>query len=107
MPMFGILTKVDAGGDNHGLNRLFPPPSLPEKPMKFSTKTGLPQSLSTDALILGVFEKGSQPAITSVADKAANGLIGRLQKQGDFTGKTGTTLVVHHPEGLKAERLVL
>ena len=75
--------------------------------MKFSTKTGLPQSLSTDALILGVFEKGVQPAVTAVADKAANGLIGRLQKQGDFTGKTGTTLVVHHPEGLKAERLVL
>lgn len=75
--------------------------------MKFSTKTGLPQSLSTDALILGVFEKGEQPAVTAATDKAANGLIGRLQKQGDFTGKTGTTLVVRHPEGLKAERLVL
>lgn len=75
--------------------------------MKFSTKTGTPQSLGTDALILGVFEKGSQPAITAATDKAANGLISRLQKQGDFTGKTGTTLVVRHPEGLKAERLVL
>ena len=75
--------------------------------MKFSTKTGLPQSLSTDALILGVFEKGSQPAITSACDKAAKGLIGRLQKQGDFTGKAGSTLVVRHPEGLKAERLIL
>ena len=75
--------------------------------MKFSTKTGTPQSLGTDALILGVFEKGAQPAITAACDKATKGLIGRLQKQGDFTGKTGTTLVVRHPEGLKAERLVL
>lgn len=75
--------------------------------MKFSTKTGAPQSLSTDALILGVFEKGSQPAATAATDKAAQGLIGRLQKQGDFTGKAGTTLVVRHPTGLKAERLVL
>ena len=75
--------------------------------MKFSTKTGAPQTLGTDALILGVFEKGAQPAITTATDKAAKGLIGRLQKQGDFTGKAGTTLVVRHPEGLKAERLVL
>ncbi|MBU3657668.1 MAG: leucyl aminopeptidase [Rhodocyclaceae bacterium] len=75
--------------------------------MKFSTKTGATQSLSTDALILGVFEKGTQPAVTAAADKAGKGVISRLQKQGDFTGKTGTTLVVRHPEGLKAERLVL
>ena len=75
--------------------------------MKFSTKTGTPQSLSTDALILGVFESGAQPAATLAADEASNGLIGRLQKQGDFTGKTGTTLIVRHPEGLKAARLIL
>ncbi|MBU3668003.1 MAG: leucyl aminopeptidase [Rhodocyclaceae bacterium] len=75
--------------------------------MKFSTKTGVTQSLNTDALILGVFEKGTQPAATVASDKAAQGLITRLQKQGDFTGKAGTTLVVRHPSGLKAERLVL
>jgi leucyl aminopeptidase len=75
--------------------------------MKFSTKTGAPQSLSSDALILGVFEKGTQPAVTAAADKASKGLISRLQKQGDFTGKTGSTLIVRHPEGLEAERLVL
>ncbi len=75
--------------------------------MKFSTKTGAPQSLSTDALILGVFETGTQPAVTVATDKASKGLIGLLQKQGDFTGKAGTTLVVRHPEGLKASRLVL
>ena len=75
--------------------------------MKFSTKTGAPQSLSTDALILGVFETGAQPAATAAVDKASKGLIGRLQKQGDFDGKAGTSLVVRHPEGLKAARLVL
>lgn len=75
--------------------------------MKFSTKTGAPQSLATDALILGVFEKGTQPAVTTATDKATKGVISRLQKQGDFTGKAGTTLVVRHPEGLKAERLIL
>lgn len=75
--------------------------------MKFSTKTGQPQSLSTDALILGVFEKGTQPAITAATDKAAQGLIGKLLKQGDFTGKAGTTAVIRHPAGLKAQRLIL
>ncbi len=75
--------------------------------MKFSTKTGAPQSLSTDALIVGVFETGAQPAVTAATDKASKGLIGLLQKQGDFNGKAGTTLVVRHPEGLKAARLVL
>ena len=75
--------------------------------MKFSTKTGAPQSLSTDALILGVFEQGAQPAATAAIDQAAQGLIGRLLKQGDFTGKPGSSLVVRHPEGIKATRLVL
>lgn len=75
--------------------------------MKFSTKTGAPQSLSTDALIVGVFETGAQPAASVAVDKATKGLIGRLQKQGDFNGKAGTSLIVRHPEGLKAERLVL
>ncbi len=75
--------------------------------MKFSTKTGATQSLNTDALILGVFEKGAQPATTAAADKSTQGLIARLQKQGDFAGKAGTTLVVRHPTGLKAELLVL
>ena len=75
--------------------------------MKFSTKTGAPQSLSTDALILGVFERGAQPAATAAVDTAGQGLIGRLLKQGDFNGKAGSTLVVRHPEGIKAARLVL
>ena len=75
--------------------------------MKFSTKTGAPQSLSTDALILGVFEQGAQPAATAAVDQAAKGLIGRLLKQGDFTGKPGSSLVVRHPEGIKATRLLL
>ncbi len=75
--------------------------------MKFSTKTGAPQSLSTDALILGVFERGAQPTATAAVDTAGKGLIGRLLKQGDFNGKAGSTLVVRHPEGIKAARLVL
>ncbi len=75
--------------------------------MKFSTKTGAPQSLSTDALIVGVFERGAQPVATAAVDTAAKGLIGRLLKQGDFVGKAGSTLVVRHPEGIKAARLVL
>lgn len=75
--------------------------------MKFSTKTGAPQSLSTDALILGVFERGAQPTATAAVDTAGKGLVGRLLKQGDFNGKAGSTLVVRHPEGIKAARLVL
>ena len=75
--------------------------------MKFSTKTGATQSLSTNALILGVFESGTQPAVTAATDKAAGGLIGRLLKQGDFNAKAGSTLIVRHPEGIKAERLIL
>ena len=65
--------------------------------MKFSTKTGAPQSLSTDALILGVFERGAQPTATAAVDTAGKGLVGRLLKQGDFNGKAGSTLVVRHP----------
>ena len=65
-------------------------------------------ALETDALVSYVFEE-SNPVQGRVAeiDKAAAGLLRKLAKSGELTGKTLEFTLVHAPAGLKAARLLL
>ena len=64
--------------------------------------------LETDALVSYVFEE-SEPVQGRVVeiDKAAAGLLRKLAKSGELTGKMLEFTLVHAPAGLKAARLLL
>jgi leucyl aminopeptidase len=64
--------------------------------------------IETEALVSYVFEE-SDPVQGRIAeiDKPAGGLLGKLAKSGELTGKTLEFTLVHAPVGLKAARLLL
>jgi leucyl aminopeptidase len=65
-------------------------------------------SLESDALVTYLFEDNApiQGRIAEL-DKLAGGLLSRLAKSGEITGKNLEFTLVHAPAGLKAARLVL
>ena len=54
------------------------------------------ESIDADAMVLIAFEQGSQ----------AHPWIAELVKSGEFTGKLLDTVILHHPHGISAQRLV-
>jgi leucyl aminopeptidase len=62
----------------------------------------------TEALVTYVFEE-ADPVQSRLAemDQAANGLLRKLAKGGELTGKTLEMTLIHAPAGLKAARLLL
>ncbi|WP_148862455.1 leucyl aminopeptidase [Marinobacter fonticola] len=50
--------------------------------------------IKADCLVVSVPEKGDWPASTAAADAALNGMIKDLQKNGDISGKAGSTLLL-------------
>ena len=64
--------------------------------------------IETEALVSYVFEEGDpvQGRVSEI-DKLAGGLLGKLAKSGELTGKTLEFTLVHAPGGLRAARLLL
>src|SRR5882762_2316224 len=65
-------------------------------------------AIETDALVSYVFEE-TEPVQGRIAemDQAAAGLLGKLAKSGELTGKTLEFTLIHAPAGSKAARLLL
>jgi len=65
-------------------------------------------AIATEALVSYAFEETDpvQGRISEI-DKLAGGLLGKLAKSGELTGKTLEFTLVHAPAGLKAARLLL
>ena len=59
--------------------------------MNFSLSSKAITSTKGDCLVIGLPEKGDWPESTTQADEALDGLISKLQKAGDITGKNATT----------------
>ncbi|HEX8871248.1 MAG TPA: leucyl aminopeptidase [Candidatus Acidoferrum sp.] len=76
--------------------------------MQINLETKPFAALETDALVTYVFDE-TDPVQGRVAelDKLAGGLLGKLAKAGELTGKTLETTLLHAPAGLKAARLLL
>ena len=75
--------------------------------MKFTVKSEHPASAKTGCVILGVFERRKLSEPANRFDKTTRGLLARLLANGDMDGKSGQTLLVHHPHGAKCERVLL
>jgi leucyl aminopeptidase len=65
-------------------------------------------AIETEALVTYVFEDADpvQGRISEL-DQAANGLVKKIAKSGELTGKTLEMTLIHAPAGLKAARLLL
>src|SRR5467141_2713930 len=76
--------------------------------MQITLETKPFAALESDALVSYVFEE-ADPIQGRIAelDKAAGGLLQKLAKSGELTGKTLEFTLVHAPAGLKAARLLL
>ena len=57
--------------------------------------------------VVGVYDKGELGAATRHLDAQLGGLIARLHSAGDFAAKLGETLLLAHPQGAAAQRVLL
>jgi len=78
-----------------------------EQDVEFSTKAGSPEKQKSDCLVVGLFEDGKLTASASQLEAACGGLIGQIVARGDARGKAGSTLLLHHLSGCKADRVML
>src|SRR6266850_2129729 len=76
--------------------------------MQITLETKPFAAIETDALVSYVFEETDlvQGRIAEI-DQAAAGLLRKLAKSGELTGKTLELTLIHAPTGLKAARLLL
>jgi leucyl aminopeptidase len=75
--------------------------------MKFTVKSEKPAAVKTGCVVLGVFERRKLSSAASQFDKTTRGLLTDLLKAGDMDGKSGQTVLLHHPRGARCERVLL
>ena len=61
----------------------------------------------SDVIVLGIFEAQSLTGAARDMDVATKGLISRIVKAGDMSGRAGTTLLVPEVTGIGASRVLL
>ncbi len=74
--------------------------------MKIEISSNNPLEYATPALVVGCFED-QKDQLFAGCDAALGGCLGRLAETREFTGKTGTTHLLHTLGKLPAERLLL
>lgn len=75
--------------------------------MEYSIRTDALERLSTDCLIVGVFQKRKLAPMAEALDATLDGLLARLLKRDDVEGKAGDTLLVNHVPGGRIDRVLL
>lgn len=75
--------------------------------MKFSIKTGSADKLSSDCLVVGVYEQGGLTASAQQLDQVSNGKIAKVIAHGDMQGKLASTLLLHEVHASQAHRVLL
>jgi leucyl aminopeptidase len=75
--------------------------------MEFSIKALGPEKKKTGCLVIGIWQGSTLTRGAQIADKASGGQITAVLKQGDHSGRSGTTLFLHRLTGLGAERVLL
>ena len=75
--------------------------------MDFTAKSLTPEKQRTDCAIVAITESKKLSPVAQLIDKASEGAIANIIKQGDFTGATGQTLLIPLINGIAANRLLL
>jgi leucyl aminopeptidase len=76
--------------------------------MKFNVLTQNITDFPGDTLVVNLFQHVKSPGgATAAVDLALGGLISKLIKQGEISGKLGETTLLHHCSGLKVERVII
>ncbi len=75
--------------------------------MQFQAKVANIVSQRTSCAIVGLFEDGKTTPSAKIINNNCAEIIDKLVKQGDLDGKQGKTLMLHQPQGLAAERLLI
>jgi len=75
--------------------------------MKYSISSASPASLTTDCLIVPIWNKTLTDESAKKLDSACNKAMSKILRNGDLSGKPGETLMIHGLEGIKAKRILL
>ena len=76
--------------------------------MEIKIRTEKPEAISTDALVTYVFDGDDRiSGVLSNLDQLTKGKIAPLAKSGEITGKALEMVLLHYPEGIAAQRLLL
>ena len=98
-PGFGAATKVKQSGVGTKRKR--------GERMQFEVWIRGLATLSVDCLVLGLFEEGEFTEEAQAVDSAASGALKKLASRGDFSGRTGETLLLTEVSGIEASRVLL
>ena len=75
--------------------------------MEFSIKIGQAEKLTSDCLVIGVFEAGKLSATAMIIDAVSGQYISSVIKSGDISGKVGQSLLLPKVPNIVAERVLL
>ena len=75
--------------------------------MDFGIKVGTPEKQRGACVVVGVFESRKLTDPAKVLDKATDGYISNILRQGDLEGKANTTLLLHNVPNTLCKRVLL
>lgn len=75
--------------------------------MEFSIKGSSSDKAQSACIIVGIFESGQLTPPAEAINRKTGKLIERIVAQGDFTGKSGASLLLHAPAGTAGQRILL
>ena len=75
--------------------------------MDYHARSGTPEAISTDCLVLGIYEYRQMSNAAKTVDASCNGAIKDALRTGDQNGKSGEILILYGVPGIKAKRVLL
>ncbi len=75
--------------------------------MEFFTTTSAASRRAGGCVIVGVYEKGKPGLGAAAIDAASKGMIKRHIKDGDISGRSGTSLLLPAVPGVRSQRVLV
>ena len=75
--------------------------------MEFSIKTGNPEKVRKDCVIVGVYESRKLSGAAAALDHASDGYLTSILKRGDMDGKLASSLILHNVPNISSDRVLL